>query len=103
MKKLENDVCFRRKDYFKAYRVTKDNARDLLDLIGYSPSRIESRNIYRDDAYARITEEGIEFGSRFSHNSARFGDYILDYDGKRLWPIYTPEEFEKEFCIWPST
>lgn len=100
MENLQPVYCFRRKDHFRAFKLTRENASELLKLMGFSPDRNNARNQYGDKAYSVITDAGIEYGSRFGDVKANYGDYILDYDGHRLWQVYTPEQFAMEFWVW---
>lgn len=97
MCKAEYVECFKRKNCFHAYKLTKANAQLMLDMMGYSQRLIEATNHYNEERFGNVTEDGIEFGNRYGRNRASFGDYILDYDGSHPWAIYSPSDYNKIF------
>ena len=99
MNDVESVRCYRRKDHMTAFCLTPQNAQTILDMMGYSDTKNAMCNAYGDGRYSRITDSGIEYGSKYGQYSASFGDYILDYDGKYSWAVYKKEKFAKEFCV----
>ena len=98
---IDNPIkCYRRRDCTCAWQLTPENAQSILDAMGYSDYATGAVNIYGTEAYGKVTDTGIEYGNRFGHNKANFGDFILDYDGRKAWAVYTPQEFrDKYVCI----
>lgn len=94
------EICCKKKNCCRAYKLTPENAQDILDMMGYSNRAIECMNQYGDERHANITPRGIEFGSRYELGHASYDDYIIDYDGgRRMWAIYPPEEFYRLFYV----
>jgi len=92
--------CCKTKSASHAYLLTKENARELLDMMGFDERSIDRLRAYGDEWVATVDDEGIEYGSILPGgeiHKANYGDYIVDYDGRLLWQVYSPEEFRETF------
>lgn len=94
---IQKIICHRKNEHRVAYQLTKENAEQLLGYMEYQLG---------DDGkgqYARIKDDGIEYGFHGSYDKfAKFDTIFVVEDAHDLWHNYSIEEFNKKFDVVPG-
>ncbi len=90
-------ICHRKNEHRVAYQLTKENAEQLLDFMEYKLGDDEKGQ------YARITDDGIEYGFHGSYDkTAKFGTIFVVEDAHDWWHNYSMAEFNEKFDVVPG-
>lgn len=95
---MDNGFC-RYSESMEFYRITPDNAEQVLDAIGFGRNRcLETNSI--DGRYGNISQNGIEFGfAKSMHGFYKFGNYIVYDDEDIGWRYLSDGEFNESYTI----